>query len=52
MAIYREGERMKLCQFRLWATAGLLVLALSAFAFVYSQPVPSAPSITVYANPT
>jgi hypothetical protein len=43
---------MKLCQFRIWVTAGLLVLALSAFAFVYSQPIPSALSITVYANPT
>jgi hypothetical protein len=41
---------MRLCQLRLWATAGLLVL--SAFAFVYSQPIPSALSIIVYANPT
>jgi hypothetical protein len=43
---------MKLCPFRFWATAGLLFLVLSAFAFVYSQPITSAPSIIVYANPT
>lgn len=43
---------MRLHRLRLWATSAALVLALLVFAAAHSQSVSSAPSITVYANPT